>query len=177
MRRVSYERERPSLRTRNALRRACGLKLHRRGAHSRGRVVFGLTSAGAALLPAVSFLNYGGPSSALCFVLGDATASRSLPRCARPSAFACRCNSIYLHGAWESPSAPLFPFEPADRSIVPTKSREGLSYDQETSRYRLVCLVRPEHHDHQHAIWQRSSEDRCWRIVLKNSPVEAQGVR
>jgi hypothetical protein len=73
MRRVSYERERPSLRTRNALRRACGLKLRRRGAHSRGRVVFGLTSAGAALLPAVSFLNYGGPSSALCFVLGDAT--------------------------------------------------------------------------------------------------------
>jgi hypothetical protein len=40
---------------------------------SGGRVVFGLTPTGAALLPAVSFLIYGGPSSALCLVLGYAT--------------------------------------------------------------------------------------------------------
>jgi hypothetical protein len=131
-------------------------------------VVFGLTSAGAALLPAVSFLNYGGPSSALCFVLGDATLLVAFLDVLGHPLLLVGVTRFISTGHGNLHLRPLFPF---DHSIVPTKSREGLSYDQETSRYRLVCLVRPAHHDHQRAIWQRSSEDRyCEDAMRRTKP-------
>src|SRR3954468_2901203 len=84
-----------------------------------GRVVFSLAASGATLLTAVGFLVHGGPGSALGFILGDAALFVTFLDMFGHSLLLAGVTRFVSTGHGNLRLHAHFPFEPAERPVVP----------------------------------------------------------